>query len=124
MAKIRITVSDKRIEDLLVNATEGGSNYWYMIEKYRYPVGNNSKTPKLEFPHCQLPFHGGAIVFSSLEEPKRPHVTLDYKACLKGLSIMAKKFPQHFGDWLSENDDATTADVWLQCALYHDVIYG
>jgi hypothetical protein len=124
MAKIRISVNDQRIEDLLTNATEGGSNYWYMIEKYIYPEGKTADTLKLEFPHCQMPFNGGAIVFSSLEEPEKAHVILDYKKCLKGLSIMAKKYPSHFADWQTENDDAITADVWLQCALYGDVIYG
>ena len=37
---------------------------------------------------------------------------------------MAKKFPKCFADFLTENDDAETADVLLQCALFGEVRYG
>ena len=29
-----------------------------------------------------------------------------------------------FNDWLCENDDFITADVWFQCCLLGDVVYG
>jgi len=41
-----------------------------------------------------------------------------------GTSTMAKEFPRHFNDWICENDDFTTADVWFQCCLLGDVVYG
>jgi hypothetical protein len=37
---------------------------------------------------------------------------------------MADKYPRHIADILSENDDATTGDVFLQLCLFGDVVYG
>lgn len=125
MTKVRVNIPDERIKDLLCGAFEGGSNYWYMIESANYPEGETKESLKIEFTHIDLPMtDGGSLTISSLEEPNNPHVKLDRKACLKGLSIMAKRYPRHFADFMSENDDSITADVFLQCALYQDVIYG
>ena len=41
-----------------------------------------------------------------------------------GIKLMAEKHPSSFGDWMTENDDAITADVFLQCVVLKDVIYG
>lgn len=37
---------------------------------------------------------------------------------------MAEKSPRHFADLLSEDDDATTHDVFIQHVLFGEVIYG
>jgi len=42
----------------------------------------------------------------------------------KGLNTMASGFARHFGDLANENDDATTHDVFLQCVILGDVVYG
>ena len=41
-----------------------------------------------------------------------------------GLSLMANKFTSDFDDLISNNGDAATADVFMQCALLADVVYG
>lgn len=41
-----------------------------------------------------------------------------------GLNLMAREYPQHFGDFIGENEDAVTADVFLQCVALKDVVYG
>jgi hypothetical protein len=40
------------------------------------------------------------------------------------LALMAEKEPRHFGDFMGENDDATTSDVFLQLCLFGEVVYG
>ena len=37
---------------------------------------------------------------------------------------MAKESPRHYGDLISGNFDAITADVFLQYALFEEVIFG
>ncbi len=123
MTKVRVSVSDKRIKDLLCNALEGGSNYWYRIMSYNYPEGQTRETMKLEFPHIDLPFAGGSLTIEDMEGGL-PDKVLDRKALLKGLSVMAKDEPRHFADFMSEDDDTITADVFLQCACFGKVIYG
>jgi hypothetical protein len=41
-----------------------------------------------------------------------------------GLKLMAEKHARHFGDFMAENDDAITADVFLQLVTLKDVVYG
>lgn len=42
----------------------------------------------------------------------------------KGLTLMAKKFPKHYADIITENTDCETSDILLQLALLGDIIYG
>lgn len=37
---------------------------------------------------------------------------------------MPVKYPRHWADVLAENDDATTGDVFLQCCLFGECIFG
>lgn len=43
---------------------------------------------------------------------------------LRALSQMAQRHTLHFHDFVQENDDAETADVFFQLAVLGDVIYG
>lgn len=152
--KVEIEMPEERIQDLLCNALEGGSNYWYLIERYHYPnkcpkcgrvtldsyckgTGKHMKfheetaTVKatkedlgIEFAHIELPFRGGWIEFSDLEDEEAEHKNLTLEAIQRGVKILAEKYPRHFGDWIGENDDAITGDVFLQCCLFGEVIYG
>jgi hypothetical protein len=116
-------IPDQRIEDLLCNAFEGGSNYWYIIKKFNYPPGQDKKSLGIEFAHIQLPLRGGSLTVGDIEGDE-PDKILDRAAIVKGLELMAEKYPKHYSDFLTENDDAITGDVFLQLAVYGDVIFG
>lgn len=119
-----VKVSHERINDLLCGAFEGGSNYWYPIESYNYPEGQTKGSLEIEFEHVELPMKGGSLTVSDIEEDGGKKHILDKEACIRGLKVMAEKYPQHFADWQDENDDATTADVYLQCCLFGELVYG
>jgi hypothetical protein len=42
----------------------------------------------------------------------------------KAFALMAKNSPDHFADFMSENEDAVTADVFLQYVALGEVVYG
>ena len=112
---------DQRLSDLLCSAMEGGSNYWYMIEKYVYPEGKTDDD--FEFPHIELPFYGGSIKITADGEKKV--YTLNRKALDRGWQLMIKKAPQHYADAMSESKaDAITGDVYLQLCLFGKIIFG
>lgn len=50
-------------------------------------------------------------------------IVLDLAAMLRGIEAMAKHEPKHFHDLVCENDDATTADVFMQCCAFGKVVY-
>ena len=115
-----------RISNLLCSAFEGGSNYWYQIDKFIKPENLSFRTDEEQiYRHLDYPLNeGGALIINDLEgdedEPKR----LDLDAIKKGLQIMAEKYPRHMSDFLNDNDDAETGDVFLQCCIFGDAIYG
>lgn len=44
--------------------------------------------------------------------------TVKRAAFVHGLTIMAQKFPDLFGEILNDNSDAPCADIFLQCVLF------
>ncbi len=95
-------------------------------------VGHNPKAKtkeslKIEFEHNNTPFKGGKIIFRDIsgetDTPDKEYM-LDLQSIQDGLQLMADKHIRHFSDFIAENDDAITGDVFLQCCLFKDVIYG
>jgi len=37
---------------------------------------------------------------------------------------MGEKYDWHLKNFIEENDDAETADVFLQCCVLGDIVYG
>jgi hypothetical protein len=117
--KVQINIEDQRIKDLLCNALEGGSNYWYEIESF---VNPNKIT--VECRHLDLPFIEGCGLMIADSEGDMGTKLLNREAMEKGLNIMSEKYPLHFSNFMTENDDAETGDVFLQCALYGEIVFG
>jgi hypothetical protein len=121
-------VTADRMHDLLCNALEGGSGYWSRIVSYNPPEGK--KVDDYQFPHLDIIFDGGSITVEdciSEDEGCDPEfeakaVTLD--DLKKGMTIMAEKYDWHFKNFIQENDDAETGDVFYQCAVMGDIVFG
>lgn len=122
-------VSFQRVADLLCCAIEGGSTYWAEIVKVKEPKecsflmdsdsGGEGHKPYLS----DYPFNGGSITFSD-GEGDMPDSVLDLESIKKGLQVMAIDHPRHWQAFLNENEDADTGDVFLQCCLYGEVVFG
>ncbi len=113
-----VDIPAKEIERLIIAALSGGSDYWIDSYKRVVPLGSafkgNSGDLILKF--------GGSVSVLELEETTPMH--LDSEAVERGLKLMAEKYPQHMRDFINENDDAETADVFLQCCLFGDIKYS
>lgn len=122
--EVKQEVTLQRISDLLCSAFEGGSNYWYNIEEFVKPENfNNSEEGDEKFRHLSYPINeGGALLISDGEDDTK-HI-LNLESIKKGLKVMARDYPRHFNDFMQENDDACTGDVFLQCCLFGEVIFG
>lgn len=123
---LTIEIPDQRIADLLAGAFEGGSNYWYRINN-AHARHNRLDTTKAEFlSDVPLVVPGNLVIEQddgSDDYQPCPH-DLNRSTIADGLRFLAKNQPQHFADILSENDDATTADVFLQCVVLRELVYG
>jgi len=126
---IAIDIPTKEIMWQFVAAFEGGSNYW-LNEIGAVTIGT--------FPDPKKPWYSDERVFEQAysielkyDNPKKgkPYAskTITQDDVVKGLAIMAAKVPHQFAALIDPDGtsaDATTADVFLQCVLFGDVVYG
>ena len=114
-------VTIQKVKDLLTTALEGGSNYWYSeLEPLQTPKGK--KPSDYEFWHIDIPFEPTGLI--GITDADGDEHELGFLTIKRGLETMAAKYPEHWADFLTERDDAITGDVFLQCCLFDDVIYG
>lgn len=120
----------KQAVSLLCAAFEGGSNDWCLIERYIKPRFFAVEVAEYaEFLHLAYPVSpGGALLISDQSGETLEHVgklfRLSPRSLKRGWAIMAEKYPRHFADVLLQNDDVVTGDVFLQCCLFGEIIYG
>lgn len=133
--KLEVEIPIERVRELLCGALEGGSNYW--CGNLNVPKASRDLDPPIERgadgSHTAWPVlyiaattEGHHITLEEIGEGDEPPVKhrLSLGEIRKGLLVMAAKYPKHFGDFMGENDDADTADVFLQCCLLGEVVYG
>lgn len=132
--------TEQIIRNLLVGAFEGGSNYWYRIESKKLPPGTKMKDfseggrmqPRRPdgsehyFHWSQLipTYPGGQLVIRDVAEGEGETHVLDLPALKKGWMLFKQKYPNQYKRVIEENDDAGDADVFLQLALFDEVIFG
>lgn len=131
--KIQATLefTPDQIIGLLCTGAEGGmSNSWARSMEGKVPKGADlSEVPEgwRDYPHYFAPFAGGVIVLeveNVKDEDEDYEVSVDLPALQRAMSLMAEKYPIHFKDFMDENEDAITGDVFLQLAVYGEVIFG
>jgi hypothetical protein len=113
------TVTDQMISDLLCDGMEGGCAYWATVTDLDRPEG-------CEYYH-QSPLMGGSFTVQDTEDEGLTG-TINIKSIHKGLQVMADKYPWHFKNVVSDNPDACpdgeTADVFIQCCAFGEIIFG
>lgn len=123
----------RRTRDLLVAAFEGGSNYWYTIEKAHYPPGTTAADfkeggrmqPEDYYHWSQLvpTVSGGSLEITA--EDMDGVYKLDKKALARGWRLLRQQHPKIYWRIFKEDDfDAGDADVFLQLALFGEVVFG
>ena len=119
-AKLKISVTNEDIDDIMVTALEGGINYW--CDKATV-IG----APLGEFASEQIS-HGGTLKLHDMEDNKNYLLTIDM--LLKGIKMAIEdcyfsEYDWHNGKELDTcNVDANVADVIIQLAIFGDVVYG
>ena len=107
-------ISERRIMDLITAGVEGGINYWGGVSRYKWE-GVEAGTVDL----------GDAVVIVEyVDEDENAVWPLTREAIADGLRIMGEKYPRHLRDFLADNEDAVTGDVFIQCACLGEVVYA
>ena len=127
-----VEIKSERIEDLLVTALEGGSNHWLCLSSEE--LKNNAEKLKGETKAYRQIMLGATLSVFDVEEPDHKLGDLNAITIVSALQAMAngedlkgKKndhLKTHFNNFVSENDDAETADVVVQIAVLGEIVYG
>lgn len=122
--KATVRIPNEKIENLIITAIEGGSNYW---AQFKYPDNWRDKYKS----YSQIPFGGGEIEVYDTETGELLGV-LNRATIQTGLQLMAdrkdvtgKQVPaRHFKNLATDNEDAETADVFIQLCVMGEIVYG
>ena len=108
MKLVTIQVTHEELADIIITAVEGGSNYWAVFKSYKPDEGSvivcedDQETAAAAGWHCIGP-----------------------DSIAHGMSIAGAKYPHQLARWLRDRiGDAETADVFLQCAVFGELVYG
>tara|TARA_R110000824_G_scaffold31342_11_gene102161 strand:+ start:1750 stop:2163 length:414 start_codon:yes stop_codon:yes gene_type:complete len=130
--KPRVYVTNRQVMNLLCCAFEGGSRYWYRnLEVKSLPPGAKeedytpgaikARTNSYWLRHYVIPVDGGTLELEAEGEPGK--LELHRGHLKRGLQLLVDKHPGHFADVISEHEDASTGDIFLQLCLFGEVIF-
>jgi len=123
---VKTEISNQRIQDLLCCALEGGSNYWCRQHSFRYPEGKGKDD--YTYRHLEVALDGGIqLLVEDCDVFGEVAITheLTREVIQAGLELFSKFEPKsHFDNFINENEDAETGDVFLQLCLFNEIRYG
>ena len=117
-------ITDQRRRDLLCAALDpgyGGSYYWCAFDGTE--VRKHSNETYITDAILAAVKKGVSIKVVDIENPEKVGV-ITYEGMKKGEALMQSKHPYHWADIVAGNEDSTTGDVWLQYAIFGEIIYG
>lgn len=108
-------IGRQRLSDLLCSAVEGGTGYWAQVDQI-------VRTPNLDY--VSVRFHEIESSEPGARNKKVKVIDIDSLAHGVQRCALSKRYAHHFRDFITDNDDAITADVMVQFVMFGDVIYG
>lgn len=133
--KVTTEIPDRLISDMIITALEQGCDYWACEAQYF----NNNLCPDRVSDKTEDPLNNlSRIVITEDEDGQKhklnfsttisvgadTHRVRDFSQLTNGLAIMADKYPYHYANVVGDNHDAETADVFIQCCLFGEIVYG
>lgn len=125
-----VPVTSDMIFHQLISAFEGGVTYWADRVDLISPDQDTLKTDEhiVWWGRTKALYEGEFEIVVTEEEESTAGAGREHKltpeTVQRGIQVMATKYPRHFKDMIEENGDATTGDVFLQCCLFGDIVYG
>jgi hypothetical protein len=129
------------VEDVLVTAFEGGSNYWYWIKidehwfdvakrydielaKKENPQRTTASPIVIRISNALLNVENFSMNIYDLEDTDERLGVLTKESFVKGCEICATQYPHVWENLMTESYDANDADVLFQLAVMGDVVFG
>lgn len=119
----------QRLADLVCNCIEGGGISSWLG---RFVLEEGDEVPKGEIWYAYGPIYNPRLkVRVEYDDPDKgddgdftASKIVTFEDFRTGLRLFADNHRRHFNDWVEENDDAITADVFMQLVILGEVVYG
>lgn len=116
--QVTLELPYQRLEDVFVNALEGGSNYWYYLSDEAIDI-IRSKVSKEEdgcisTAMLKAIMRGASVPVNYIENESEVLGVISMLTLKDSLQKCAEERPDLIQDVLDENDDANTADCIFQ----------
>ncbi len=130
---VKINVTSEIVNNVLVCALEGGSNYWYMLGDFsrKHFVKGETLVDNLTRSFDADPNYKVQVLdLESVEyddDDEGTAETLGYltnESMAYAFSTMAVEFPEQFARIMTTDCDGDDADVWFQIAVMGEVTFG
>ena len=130
-AIVQIPVPMQNVISAAIAGVEGGIGYWARVEGYAPKETSPGRTVAntrggFDYYPATMELPWFTVVDVEATPGERPQVTyiVDNAALVRGLRIMAEKYPRHAAAILEDKSDAETGDVLIQLATLGDIVYG
>ena len=133
---VKVSFSRKDIMGLLCCAFECGIGYWWNDYGFEY-VEVSGGIPDGEYrlgvdlddfwstAYLTPTSRGGKLrITSATPVEDRSEWELSIETLCKGLQVMREKSPYQFSRFVNEDSDADTGDIFFQCCLFGEVVFG
>ena len=113
------------IEDLLVTALEGGSNYWYFLPD----LDNVEKLTWKDLPLAvkisnAVQFHNAKVDVHDIEDPAKKLGGISQDNFKRAYEILNLRCVDTLDNINNENYDANDADIWFQLVVMGEISFG
>ena len=133
--KVTIEIPVRNIVDLFITAKDGGIDHWAKsMDCFRTDVSDTEGHVEDRIGHGSIRIITNAEDWNRLfdidfdMERQGPGRLRPYRRGLddvqKAFGIMANKYPRYFADFMTDDTDVTTADVFVQLCCFGEVIFG
>lgn len=111
-------------EDLFVTCVEGGSNYWALFEYISKDAEAQLSGMAWSVFLWKYVRTGGKVAVYDAEETDDILGYVTMENVFRGERTMRQRYPSHYNNMINENWDSETADVWLQCIVMNNIVFG
>jgi hypothetical protein len=121
--KMELKIKEQIINDLLITALEGGSNYWYLIDpKWKcIKKGDELATDVIL---REVMYEGKSINIHDIEDENTILGILNKEKIIKGTELLFNQEPEYISSIENEDYDAGIADIWFQYVIMGEIIFG
>jgi len=126
---VKTEIASTHIEDIIVTALEGGSNYWYQLGKM--PTDLPSKGQPLAIRITEYVMKGGVIPIYDYEESDGEDEgewtklgDISRKSISNGITKCMQNKGRAIGNIMSGRYDANDADIVFQYIVMGEIVFG